>query len=860
MSATEITALTNKILMSTANPVVNPNTGYFYAPRQQGSGLIDLTAATSATAYLEVNGERPKIELGDDPEKTGVYNLTFSIVNIGDADKVYSVDTTVFTEQAEGVGYVNGEYRYSMTGEEHMLNPDINGVSEVTVPAGETVEVTITVSLSALDKHYFQRYYSNGGYVEGYVILTEQNSAMQNTLTLPFLGFYGDWTAVPVFDDVYYYDHLDDLDAGDELTAMGMMGAYTTENGELVGLGDVNFGFESTYHLSGGEYSDEFNYISPNGDGIRDGLEYVVLPLMRNVEKLTYSITDNETGEVYYYDYAELLTKSRGLPQGIHDEENDSTFWFMPWYGTDADGNTLPDGTSVTVSIVAEKYYNGELITDNPNSEWHFNLTIDTVAPEIISFSPRFEEPNYGNGHLINENMLTYKDDGMVAYWLDFGTCGGPYWPEYGGGERFWNFMNESVVTDYVSGEEKTIWNQLGSAYVNSYSNMAFLAMDYAGNMSIWAYTDDTNPQLDVFSEYSVNAVKLGNTRDIYLKVGDTLDISNMLDPTDYGIVLPSPEYDYIWGSTDEDVASVSGDCNDAVITTNAIGEATVSLRLRSIPAYDYVVVHVVENDNIITKDVIGNGSIEGPDSVETFADALYTFIADEGWHIKDVIIDGESVGAVDNYTFTNVVSNHTIAVEFEINTYTVTFIDGLNGSIISTATATHGSAVTTPELPVHDGYEFNGWTGGNVDCITSDCFIVATYVATGTVPAVYTVYFVDWDGSVLSEQQITSGNAAIAPEDPSRERYTFTGWAGGDYTNVTDNMVLVAQYELNYTLGDVNYDGVINTVDALITLRAAMNIVTLDEESVIAADINENLVLEAADALSILRMTMELA
>lgn len=860
MNATEVAALTNKILMSTAVPVVDPDTGYFYSPRQQGAGLIDLTAATSTTTYLEVNGNRPKIELGDDPEKTGVYELTFSIVNIGDTEKVYTIDTTVFTEQAEGVGYVDGEYRYSMTGEEHMLDPDISGVSEVTIPAGETVEVTITVSLTALDKHYFTRYYSNGGSVEGYVILTEQNSALQNTLTLPFLGFYGDWTAVPVFDDVYYYDHLDDLDAGDELTAMGMMGAYTTVNGELVGLGDINFGIESTYHISSEDYTDMYNYISPNGDGIRDGLEYVVLPLMRNVEKLTYSITDNDTGEVYYYDYAELLTKSRGLPQGIHDEENDSTFWFMPWYGTDADGNALPDGTSVTVSIVAEKYYNGELITDNLNSEWHFNLTIDTVAPELVSYGPRFEEPRYSNGHIINEVKIEVRDEGRIGYWMGCGTCGGPYWPEYGSGEKFWNYMNESVWKGYTPGEISASWSQLGTAYRNTYSNMAYIAMDFAGNISIWAYTDGTNPQLDVFSDYSVNTVQFDCAKDVYLRVGDTLDISNLIDIEEYGIVLTSAEYDYIWGSTNETAVSVSGNLDSATITANAVGEATVSLRLRSLPAYDYVTVHVIGDENVITKNVIGNGRIEGPDSVETFADAEYTFVADEGWHIKDVIIDNVSVGAVESYTFTNVISSHSVTVEFEINTYTVTFIDGFNGSIISTATATHGSAVTTPELPIHDDYEFNGWTGGNIDCITSDCFIVATYVESGSTPAVYTVYFVDWDGTVISEQQVTSGNAAVAPEDPSREKYTFTGWAGGDYTNVTENMVLVAQYELNYTLGDVNYDGTINTIDALMALRAAMSIDTLEDESIIAADINENLVIEVADALAILRMAMELA
>src|SRR5207245_3656886 len=50
--------------------------------------------------------------------------------------------------------------------------------------------------------------------------------------------------------------------------------------------------------------------------------------------------------------------------------------------------------------------------------------------------------------------------------------------------------------------------------------------------------------------------------------------------------------------------------------------------------------------------------------------------------HVADVLVDGSSVGAVTTYTFTNVLANHTIAVSFAINTYTITASAGANGSI----------------------------------------------------------------------------------------------------------------------------------------------------------------------------------
>lgn len=81
------------------------------------------------------------------------------------------------------------------------------------------------------------------------------------------------------------------------------------------------------------------------------------------------------------------------------------------------------------------------------------------------------------------------------------------------------------------------------------------------------------------------------------------------------------------------------------------------------------------------------------------------------------------------------------------------------------------------------------------------------------TVTALYavktcTVFFTDWDGTALKTQEVNYGEAAEAPQAPSREGYTFTGWSG-DYTNVTESRILMAQYErLSFTVRFVDYDG----------------------------------------------------
>lgn len=74
-----------------------------------------------------------------------------------------------------------------------------------------------------------------------------------------------------------------------------------------------------------------------------------------------------------------------------------------------------------------------------------------------------------------------------------------------------------------------------------------------------------------------------------------------------------------------------------------------------------------------------------------------------------------------------------------------------------------------------------------------------------------YTVVFIDYDGSLISMQQVEEGQAATAPGNPSRTGYAFVGWSPADFSHVTDNMTIVASYEQSAdyrTVTFVDYDG----------------------------------------------------
>lgn len=70
------------------------------------------------------------------------------------------------------------------------------------------------------------------------------------------------------------------------------------------------------------------------------------------------------------------------------------------------------------------------------------------------------------------------------------------------------------------------------------------------------------------------------------------------------------------------------------------------------------------------------------------------------------------------------------------------------------------------------------------------------------------TVTFLDWDGTVLSEQQVALGGAAEPPQNPTREGYTFVGW-DKDFTGITGDLTVNAVYQINrYSVTFLDWDG----------------------------------------------------
>lgn len=110
-----VRALAMALMMSTSEPLTDPDTGVTYSPRQQGSGLMQLQEAVTSPAYLlvgekEGNDGKVKLTFGDDAERTGVYTGSFSVQNLSDSPLHYALSgkvTTMAVEEVEGEDYMS---------------------------------------------------------------------------------------------------------------------------------------------------------------------------------------------------------------------------------------------------------------------------------------------------------------------------------------------------------------------------------------------------------------------------------------------------------------------------------------------------------------------------------------------------------------------------------------------------------------------------------------------------------------------------------------------------------------------------------------------------------------------------------
>ncbi len=387
----EIAAVVNRLLMSTADIVINKN-GLPYAVRKQGAGLANLTSAIATDAYILTKSrkdgsimDKSKIELGDDPEKKGVYTLNFSVYNFGSSSLSYDISATVMTEGISDTKTNDGKYTVDEQGYllENGTTVEITNVSggtlngkNLTVAAGATADVTVTVTISDADKEYLNRF-ENGMYVEGFVILTA-TAGTEINLSAPFLAFYGDWTVAPLFDIDYFETNADEIDDSIDLADKTLPDAYATR--PVGSLYDDYVSFLGSYYFEQDPATKliaaDRKYISiSNVEGTVHSLEYVWGGLLRSAERIEITITNDATGEVVFSKTENDIRKSYGDGGSIYPANIK--------IGFDAYENELENNTQYTVTLKGFLDYGDGGEAKNLNNTFEFPLYVDFSAPAV---------------------------------------------------------------------------------------------------------------------------------------------------------------------------------------------------------------------------------------------------------------------------------------------------------------------------------------------------------------------------------------------------------------------------------------------------------------------------------------------
>ena len=365
-------SMTENLMMSTASPVVDPETKLPYSPRLQGSGLIDLSAATSSDVVLYTDADqygdtKPVLNLGDDVAKNGSYDLTFHARNMGKDAARYDVSVIAMSPavlEQDGKTY--------MSSHDEALDVTVSGDKTVTLAAGATGDVKVSVSLSQSQKAKLDAAYENGIYVEGFVVLTAKDGGAD--LSIPFLAYYGDWSAPGMLD----YATMLNEDTVPYSQLSTELGAYFTSSFAY------RLGANLSVTMDGAEKTSlkaEHITVSPNGDTYMDGVELVSVSQMRSASALHFTVT-NADGQEVWSDAVTNVPKtiyvsSQGgpIPATMYQDMAPDA-----WYGTDNQGSALPDG-QYYYTITADPVTDHE--SRNVRDTLTFPVYIDTQAPQM---------------------------------------------------------------------------------------------------------------------------------------------------------------------------------------------------------------------------------------------------------------------------------------------------------------------------------------------------------------------------------------------------------------------------------------------------------------------------------------------
>jgi len=164
------------------------------------------------------------------------------------------------------------------------------------------------------------------------------------------------------------------------------------------------------------------------------------------------------------------------------------------------------------------------------------------------------------------------------------------------------------------------------------------------------------------------------------------------IDPQNTNIIYAGVEGGSVYRSTDggQNWAEVKEGLVNATVWSIAIDPANTRTIYAGI--FGGGVFKYIFPPQYIIKALTSPGGFISPSGSVTVnygADQTFIITPNTGYKIKNIKVDGVSVGPVSTYTFTNVTADHTIEAQFEPITFTITASSGVGGTITPAGTVT---------------------------------------------------------------------------------------------------------------------------------------------------------------------------
>jgi len=316
-----------------------------YSPRRQGAGLIQIENAIKNNVTITYKDGKAAAALKEIGKKT---TFTLELKNYGSKDITYDLSN----EKAYGEVVENNFI--------HEVELEGCGVtldkSKVVVKANSTAEVLATLTVS--DK------VATENFVEGYIHFTSQDGNAPS-LSVPFMGFYGDWNKESIVDAPNYTDTSNSL--------MGTTGLVTEVKGENKYLGSIVE--NNSLYIDKNKVA-----FSPNGDGLKDSL-LPTLYMLRNSKELKVQVVDKDGNVVRDLLVTHGVTKNNLVSYtyyGIKGTTLDNAKWDGTVYNASTGKDERAKDGKYSIRITNSTALEGsrEQVLDLP-------LNLDTVAPEI---------------------------------------------------------------------------------------------------------------------------------------------------------------------------------------------------------------------------------------------------------------------------------------------------------------------------------------------------------------------------------------------------------------------------------------------------------------------------------------------